>query len=441
MQGARVIGDERAAVRQEARERGYVGLSDEVDQRSAAPGGVHHLRGRRAVAGGADENCRDMFVREPRREIRKRVRRPSLRRTEGGARRKRDDRRTPVPARLAQRAGTCLAKRRGGIDARRRRTVGEAERGNELLVVRDLMQARWRAPDRAREKDAPPVRRVAPAFRHAGSLRGQRRLKRVRQQERGLAAREDRRPIIGQGDDLVDVGRQREQRRDRGSRGHGNRGIRTGPAHVRDGRQRHHRIAQPVGRNDHEAFHSDLIVSMKIALLQINPTVGDLTGNARLIAEAAEVARRSDCGLAVTPELALAGYLPRDLLLSPGFVSRCWTTLAALAETLRDGPPVLVGLPEANESAEGRPLYNAAVLLRGGQIGPRFRKGLLPTYDVFDEDRYFEPFRGPQVLTIGNRRLASASAKTCGTIATSGSGGVTTSIRLRNSSPREPMPW
>ena len=66
---------------------------------------------------------------------------------------------------------------------------------------------------------------------------------------------------------------------------------------------------------------------------------------------------------------------------------------------------MLVGLPEPNESDEGRPLYNTAVLLRGGHIGPRFRKGLLPTYDVFDEDRYFEPFRGPQVLTIGDRRL------------------------------------
>ena len=144
---------------------------------------------------------------------------------------------------------------------------------------------------------------------------------------------------------------------------------------------------------------------MKIALLQINPTVGDLTGNARLIADAAAEAHRAGAGLAVTPELALAGYLPRDLLLSPGFVHRCWTALAALAETLKDGPPVLVGLPEPNESDEGRPLYNTAVLLRGGQIGPRFRKGLLPTYDVFDEDRYFEPFRGPQVLTIGDRRL------------------------------------
>ena len=70
---------------------------------------------------------------------------------------------------------------------------------------------------------------------------------------------------------------------------------------------------------------------MKIALLQINPTVGDVTGNSRLIASAALEAQRQGADLAVTPELALAGYLPRDLLLSDGFVSRCWDALAALA--------------------------------------------------------------------------------------------------------------
>jgi NAD+ synthase/NAD+ synthase (glutamine-hydrolysing) len=144
---------------------------------------------------------------------------------------------------------------------------------------------------------------------------------------------------------------------------------------------------------------------MKIALLQINPTVGDLSGNAQLIAKAASAAARAGAELAVTPELALAGYLPRDLLLSPAFVKRCWSTLAALAAQLSGGPAVLVGLPEPNPSDEGRPLFNTAALLRDGQIGPCFRKGLLPTYDVFDEDRYFEPFRGPQVLTLGDRRL------------------------------------
>jgi NAD+ synthase/NAD+ synthase (glutamine-hydrolysing) len=144
---------------------------------------------------------------------------------------------------------------------------------------------------------------------------------------------------------------------------------------------------------------------LKIALLQINPTVGDLEGNARLIAEAAGEARRHDVDLAVTPELALVGYLPRDLLLSGDFVARSWARLDRLAATLSDGPPTLVGLPESNRAEEGRPLFNTAALVRNGSVEQRFRKALLPTYDVFDEDRYFEPFHGAQTLDIGGRRL------------------------------------
>ena len=144
---------------------------------------------------------------------------------------------------------------------------------------------------------------------------------------------------------------------------------------------------------------------MKIALLQIDPTVGDLAGNARLIADAAREAGRQGADLAVTPELALVGYLPRDLLLSTGFVRRSWDALAELARELVGQLPVLVGLPEPNPSEEGRPLYNTAVLLRSGRVDLRFRKSLLPTYDVFDEDRYFEPFRGPQLLDLAGRHL------------------------------------
>jgi NAD+ synthase (glutamine-hydrolysing) len=144
---------------------------------------------------------------------------------------------------------------------------------------------------------------------------------------------------------------------------------------------------------------------MKIALLQINPTVGDLAGNARIIADAVRRAAALGADLAVTPELALVGYLPRDLLLSAGFVRRSWDHLAALARDLEDQPPTLVGLPEPNPSDEGRPLFNAAALVRAGRVDQRFRKALLPTYDVFDEDRYFEPFHGPQVLDLNGRRI------------------------------------
>jgi NAD+ synthase/NAD+ synthase (glutamine-hydrolysing) len=144
---------------------------------------------------------------------------------------------------------------------------------------------------------------------------------------------------------------------------------------------------------------------VKIALLQINPTVGDLEGNARLIADAVREATGRGAQLAVTPELALVGYLPRDLLLSGDFVGRSWAALEQLARTLADQAPVLVGLPEPNPADEGRPLFNAAALVCGGRVSHRFRKALLPTYDVFDEDRYFEPFLGPQTLDLAGRRV------------------------------------
>jgi len=144
---------------------------------------------------------------------------------------------------------------------------------------------------------------------------------------------------------------------------------------------------------------------VKIALLQINPTVGDIAGNAALIAEAAARARSEGADLAVTPELALVGYLPRDLLLSENFVAQSWLHVEQLARQLSEGPPTLVGLPEPNPSDEGRPLFNSAALLRGGRVEQRFRKALLPTYDVFDEDRYFEPFHGAQVLDLGGTRI------------------------------------
>jgi NAD+ synthase (glutamine-hydrolysing) len=142
-----------------------------------------------------------------------------------------------------------------------------------------------------------------------------------------------------------------------------------------------------------------------IALLQINPTVGDFAGNARLILDGLRTAADRGADLAVTPELALVGYLPRDLLLNPAFVRRAWEVLTQLATDAAALPPVLVGVPEPNPSDEGRPLFNSVVLLQAGAVGHRFRKALLPTYDVFDEDRYFEPFHGAQVLDLAGRRL------------------------------------
>src|SRR5664280_2942198 len=109
--------------------------------------------------------------------------------------------------------------------------------------------------------------------------------------------------------------------------------------------------------------------------------------------------------LMVTPELALMGYLPRDLLMNHGFVRRASEKLSHIAAELKDAPPVLVGVATPNPSDVGRPLYNSAVLLRGGEVGQAFHKTLLPTYDVFDEDRYFEPFHGTHILQLNGWRL------------------------------------
>ena len=144
---------------------------------------------------------------------------------------------------------------------------------------------------------------------------------------------------------------------------------------------------------------------MRIALLQINPTAGAISGNSELIVRGAREAREAGVDLAVTSELALMGYLPRDLLMSQGFVRRGCEELNHIAKELAGGPPLLVGVATANPAPMGRPLFNSAVLLKDGAAGPAFHKSLLPTYDVFDEDRYFEPAPCAQILELGGMRL------------------------------------
>ena len=144
---------------------------------------------------------------------------------------------------------------------------------------------------------------------------------------------------------------------------------------------------------------------MRIALLQINPTAGDIGGNAALIVAGAKRASEQGADLVVTPELALMGYLPRDLLMSRGFVQRSCLELGRIARELQDAPPLLVGVATPNPADMGRPLFNSAVLLRGGEVGPAFHKTLLPTYDVFDEDRYFEPAPEPAILELNGWKL------------------------------------
>ena len=143
---------------------------------------------------------------------------------------------------------------------------------------------------------------------------------------------------------------------------------------------------------------------MKIALGQINPTIGDFEGNLALIEEALGRAERGGADLLVLPELSLSGYPPRDLLERPAFVDAAARALAALAGRVK-GTAVVVGFPERLDGGTGRGLANSAALLDGGRVVSVHRKSLLPTYDVFDEWRYFEPATSVQCAEFRGRRL------------------------------------
>jgi NAD+ synthase (glutamine-hydrolysing) len=137
---------------------------------------------------------------------------------------------------------------------------------------------------------------------------------------------------------------------------------------------------------------------MKIALCQIDTTVGDFAGNARRIAEVANRANAQKVQLAVFPELAVCGYPPEDLLIRKSFLQAHNRALHELAGSLPPDLPVLVGCLEKNTQAGrgGRPLHNAVALLEDGIARIVARKSLLPTYDVFDESRCFEPWTRPE---------------------------------------------
>jgi NAD+ synthase (glutamine-hydrolysing) len=148
---------------------------------------------------------------------------------------------------------------------------------------------------------------------------------------------------------------------------------------------------------------------VRIALGQINPTIGDFAGNRRLVWDAALEAERRGADLAIFPELALSGYPPKDLVERPAFLDAARASLDALAAELgahgvRAG--VLVGFPERlPPSSEGRGVANSAALIEGGRVVCVTRKSLLPTYDVFDEWRYFDPAPDVAVVEFRGRRL------------------------------------
>jgi NAD+ synthase (glutamine-hydrolysing) len=143
---------------------------------------------------------------------------------------------------------------------------------------------------------------------------------------------------------------------------------------------------------------------VKIALGQINPTIGDFEGNLALIEAALGQAERGGADLLVLPELAISGYPPRDLLERPAFIDAAGRALAALAARV-GSTAVVAGFPERLDGATGRGLANSAALLADGQVVSIHRKSLLPTYDVFDEWRYFEPATSVACANLRGRRL------------------------------------
>jgi NAD+ synthase/NAD+ synthase (glutamine-hydrolysing) len=144
---------------------------------------------------------------------------------------------------------------------------------------------------------------------------------------------------------------------------------------------------------------------VKIALGQINPTVGDFSGNAAKIIQFALQARSAGAGLILFPELAVSGYPPRDLVERPSFVARNRATVERIATETR-GIAVICGAVTPAEAESGKKVMNSAVLLREGRIEFIQSKMLLPTYDVFDEMRNFAPAKSQQLFSFCGKQMA-----------------------------------
>jgi NAD+ synthase (glutamine-hydrolysing) len=147
---------------------------------------------------------------------------------------------------------------------------------------------------------------------------------------------------------------------------------------------------------------------MKVAIAQLNPIVGDIEGNAQRILEAAHTAFHQGAALLLTPELSLCGYPPKDLLLNPGFIEKMSRQLQLLAQQLPENLAVLVGFVEKNSSATvtgEKTLFNSMALVKSQEIKQIFTKRLLPTYDVFDEDRYFASGKESQYFQLTESNL------------------------------------
>ncbi|MEP6993773.1 MAG: NAD+ synthase [Acidobacteriota bacterium] len=144
---------------------------------------------------------------------------------------------------------------------------------------------------------------------------------------------------------------------------------------------------------------------LRVAVAQIDTTVGDFSGNTRKILEGGRRAEKAGADVVLFPELAVCGYPPRDFVERPSFVAETERASARVARAA--GSSVWIfGTLLRNRGKSGRPLFNAAMAARGGESIGVYRKRLLPTYDVFDEGRYFEPGNRPLVMRVAGHRVA-----------------------------------
>lgn len=143
---------------------------------------------------------------------------------------------------------------------------------------------------------------------------------------------------------------------------------------------------------------------MKIALAQINPTVGDFSGNLKKILLFLKKAEKGGADLCIFPEMSIPGYPARDLLLDSGFIDENLKTLGRLAKKVGN-TAAIVGYAAPTGSPTGKGLFNAGALIRKGRVQQVFHKMLLPTYDVFDELRYFDPASTVSLAALGGVKL------------------------------------
>jgi len=145
---------------------------------------------------------------------------------------------------------------------------------------------------------------------------------------------------------------------------------------------------------------------MKVIVGQINPKIGDITGNLRAMEAVLEAGRAAGADLATFPEMAVCGYPPKDLLLRASFVRRCELAIGELAKAVRRTGVAAVAGTVSRNPGEGAPLFNSAAVIRVGGEPEWYHKRFLPTYDVFDETRYFAPGDAPCVTAIRGQRVA-----------------------------------